>query len=383
MAIAISAPLQRLGKHRYVRMLRAFGSWWKEHLVAGLPPQAARLFRQRSERLLARLGDGEVLMWRDGETIEELGRFRLDDEPTVAQQRVAAALARLDEDHRRAWFLVEESDVLIHRLTMPAATEDNLRQVLTYEMDRYTPFTADQVYFDYRIAERRETERQIRVELIAVRRATLDNVLRGLNERGLVLHGIDVARERDNGVLAVLDVNLLPPERRASSSRRHMKLNLALGLIFVVLLYGVMWQSLQSREKAVEAFRQATSEAQSQAQGVATLRNELLEAREAARFLSEKKAEHPVVMNVLQAVTAALPDDVWIQRLQITQGKVQLTGQAPEAATLIGLLEAVECLRDPSPKGAFTPDSQSGKERFTIEVFVGCPGGANATATAG
>ena len=45
-------------------------------------------------------------------------------------------------------------EALVRRVTMPAATEENLRQVLGFEMDRLTPFRADDVYFDYRVVSR-------------------------------------------------------------------------------------------------------------------------------------------------------------------------------------------------------------------------------------
>ena len=37
---------------------------------------------------------------------------------------------------------------------MPAATEENLPQVLSFEMDRLTPFRSDEVYFDHRVVGR-------------------------------------------------------------------------------------------------------------------------------------------------------------------------------------------------------------------------------------
>jgi general secretion pathway protein L len=99
------------------------------------------------------------------------------------------------------------------------------------------------------------------------------------------------------------------------------------------------------------------------------LRDELAEAREAARFLSDKKAQQTVVMNLLMEMTRLLPDDAWLQRLQVNSDKVVMTGQAPDAAALIGLLQSGSSLMEaPAIKGAITPDPQSGKERFTIEA---------------
>ncbi len=378
--------LQNLRSQSWYRQLVGFLTWWKTQLVDSLPPRLRELFAGGSTRLLARMAGGEVLLWRDGdaggdEESRALGTFRLEDDNDAARQTVQAALAQFEGEIPQTFFLVNESEVLIHRINVPAAAEENLRQVLTYEMDKNTPFTADQVCFDYRIVERQGA--LLRVELVAVPKPLLERIHKGLSERGIALHGVDVGRQREGGVLALMDVNLLDASLRASVNRRQLKINLGLAALFVLLLYGLMWQSLAAKQQAIEAFQVRTNDARVAAQQVAELRSELSEAREAASFLSERKASNPVVMNVLQSVTRAMPDDVWIQRMQVTQGKVQLTGQATEASALISLLGEAPCLKDPAPKGAFTPDAKSGKERFTIEVFVDCNGQENGAAAAG
>ena len=46
----------------------------------------------------------------------------------------------------RTVFCIPAERVLQRNLTLPVAAEDNLRQVLAFEMDRQTPFKADQIY---------------------------------------------------------------------------------------------------------------------------------------------------------------------------------------------------------------------------------------------
>ena len=62
-------------------------------------------------------------------------------------------------------------------LDLPLAAAENLREVLTFEMDRQTPFTADQVYFDYQIVQRDNTNGRISVEMTAVHRADVDTAI--------------------------------------------------------------------------------------------------------------------------------------------------------------------------------------------------------------
>ncbi len=381
----LSNIIHNVRSQPWVRQLGAFLVWWRAQLIASLPPRARSFFDTRSSRMLARLRGDEVLLWREAgiETDQslELGRFRLEDDFDVARQTVQAAEADFDGETPQACYLVDESEVLVHQINVPAAAEENLRQVLAYEMDKNTPFSADQVYFDYRVVQRQGAH--LRVELVAVPRVTLERMHKGLADRGVQLHGVDVALTGDNDSMALMGVNLLPREQRAKVDRRQLKINLALAALMIALMYGLMWQSLVTKQRSIDQFQARTNEAQVEARTVAALRNELSEAREAASFLGERKTTNPVVMNVLQSITRSMPDDVWIQRMQITQGKIQLTGQATEASALISLLGEDPCLKDPAPKGAFTPDAKSGKERFTIEVFVECNGGNNGPAAAG
>ena len=68
---------------------------------------------------------------------------------------------------------LNDSEVLARNITLPASTEENLYEVIQYEMDRYTPFTADDVYFDYRLEERLANKDLIKILLIVIKKDVL------------------------------------------------------------------------------------------------------------------------------------------------------------------------------------------------------------------
>ena len=82
---------------------------------------------------------------RERHTVE-LGRIarNLGAEAQVAEFR--RLQASIQNPALRAIFCIPESSTLTRNLSLPAAAEDNLRQVLGFEMDRQTPFKADQVH---------------------------------------------------------------------------------------------------------------------------------------------------------------------------------------------------------------------------------------------
>ena len=346
-----------------------FARWWIGELIGGLPPRWQAFLDYRPERLLVRVDDDEVVLWRDHNGGDELGRFRIGDDLESSRQTVLASLSQIEGERPQTIFLIDPGKGLRKPMLLPIAAEENLRQVLAFEMDRHTPFKADQVYFDYQISQRDPQTRKLHLELFLAPRRFIDRLIQLAAERGLALDAIDFGAGSDQDQSQCLGINLLPPALRAPRNRRQLKWNLFFGALFIAMLYLVMWQSLAAREQAIDDFQLSKDASGQQARAVAALRDQLVEAREAARFLADKKAQQPAVMDLLLEITSLLPDDAWLQRLQINPDKVVMTGQAPDAAALIGLLQqGSQLLEAPAIKGAITPDPQSGKERFTIEV---------------
>jgi general secretion pathway protein L len=78
-----------------------------------------------------------------------LGRFAIDD---FDQRAASAALRRRA---RRVVLQPDRASILEREVQLPLAVERDVAGVLRYDMDRLTPFTADQVYWSA-ITQRRD-----------------------------------------------------------------------------------------------------------------------------------------------------------------------------------------------------------------------------------
>lgn len=173
--------------------------WWREGLLAWLPVNVRRWLAGSTRRLVIAVDAQDYVLAR-----EEAGQM---------QQVERLDQASLDWNSVAAWFKTENSRPLILRfpatqaltrvLTLPLAAEKNLRQVAGFEMDRLTPFTAAQVYYDVTMLERQFTQRRLRVELTTLPRVVADPVLTQLRQWGLAPDTLDVASGRPG-------LNLLP-----------------------------------------------------------------------------------------------------------------------------------------------------------------------------
>ena len=178
--------------------LPRFFSWWGAELLACLPLRWRRFFSGNSEALVLEPTGDTILVLRERErTVSEFGRISASATAEEQAAEFRAIRARIENPGLRTILCVPESRALTRSLTLPAAAEDNLRQVLTFEMDRQTPFKADQVYFDSRIVARDPVTRSLRVELTVMPRSVLDPQLASVAGGAVEFDGVDV---RSGGV---------------------------------------------------------------------------------------------------------------------------------------------------------------------------------------
>ena len=110
-----------------------------------------------------------------------------------APETVAAAVlqyclqAKLKHPHvmlciPKAWTVVQETE-------LPAAAKENLAEVVSFELDRITPFSPEEAYFDFRILK--EGNDKVQLAVTALRRDAVDPYIRALGEKGLPVGQID------------------------------------------------------------------------------------------------------------------------------------------------------------------------------------------------
>ena len=363
----LDRQLARLRTRLAKTPLPGFFAWWGRELLACLPERWRGLIGQRSESLLLDLRGDEIIVWRErADSAREYARIRRDL-PVEAQNAEFKRLRdAIDDPMVRTVFCIPSERVLTRVLSLPAAAEENLRQVLAFEMDRQTPFKADQVYFDSRVLGRDVSGRNSQVELVLIPRAQLDQELGALPSGAADLDGVDSWRGEPGA--GRHHTNLLPPEKRAR--RRDMRLPLNLGLAALVLIFIIvnMNESLANRATALEAMRAEVDKSAADAKQVAALRKTLADSISGANFLTDRKRKGPLTVGLLNDLTARIPHDTYLERLQIENKQVQLQGQAQEASKLIALLAASPCLSNPGFQGQVQPDPRSSKDRFQINA---------------
>lgn len=343
-----------------------FLSWWAGALASWLPPRMRQLLGMDRGRLLL-LVEGELLQLRlqRGDEIRDLGSV-----PALkgveAGDPLAPVLGLKLSDLPR-WLLLPSGSSLRRRLPLPAAAAERLRDVVGFEIERQTPFAADAVAYDARVVGRREGDGAIDAELVAVPRAALDPQLAALGSVAPSLAGIDVAGA--DGV--PLQVNLLPPAQRQRIRDPWRAWNLAFGAIAVVCAGLTLWQVLENRRSAAEAFDAQLEREAGPARRAAAQQQELVNLIEGHAFLQRTRAAHPTAVEVMEELSRRLPDGTYLEKLAIEEDRLTLIGLSNEAPALIGRLQDSKLWRSPALAGALQTDPTTRKDRFTLTAELG------------
>ncbi|WP_040263250.1 PilN domain-containing protein [Pseudomonas massiliensis] len=285
-------------------------------------------------------------------------RARLDVAPDT--RRIDWPLVEALEPGTRVTLVLPGREVLCPPVSLPAAAARDLRAVLGFEMDRYVPYPAQQLYYDARVVERQGDK--VRVQLVVIPQARLDTIIQACHGRGLTLAGID-ARADDGRSLAV---DLLPPSQRPRPAPGRF-LDRGLAWLAAALLLLAMLGLLHQRDAELERMQQAV---QGQRQALAKLeavRRELLNTEGAATYLAGLKAARAPLASVLADLSQCLDDDTWLEQLEVSEnGELSMSGQSSRASSLISQLKQCRTLGEARFQGVIQPDAGTGRERFSL-----------------
>jgi len=348
----------------------AFCRWWFFELKNALPANWQQRLQHAWRRVMLVLEADELRLGiEENQAIQWLEAFPRQQDLALQRREIHAVLEKHDLLEASRFLLLDRGQVLYKELSLPAAAESNLQQVLAFEMDRQTPFRAGDVYYTWKTARGDKESGQIQVELFVVPRKSIDASLEALSVRGLPAAGVDVV---DNG--HSLGINLLPPEKRVRTISPQTRLNFVLAGAALVLLIMVMAQSLQYRASRVNGLESAIADVQDEARRVQRLREQVQETSEAASFLTRRRAESPMAIELLADVTRVLPDDTFLDRLVINQDSVLMQGKSSNAQQLIELVNKSDSFDSAAFRGSTRLDAASGLEIFEINAQITKPG---------
>lgn len=160
--------------------------------------------------------------------------------------------------------------------------------------------------------------------------------------------------------------NLLPPERRQSSSRMRLVPTIVLGAALLLTLTALAGYSSYENGQYVAKLQQEISRLEPKASRVAAIDKQIVATRARTLLLDDFRKRSKADLDAVNELTRLVPPPGWVNNLDLRRSTVQFSGEVEQAASLLKTI-------DNSPlfeHSEFTqaPSRTAGGEVFSIKT---------------
>ena len=277
-----------------------------------------------------------------------------------------ATLRRLQTEHPGSVLLLRlpEASVLVRDVSLPLAAEAEYERVLGYEMDRLTPFPADDVFWAAEVVRRNRVAGRLDLRLNLVPRAWVAAPLALLAEAGLRPAAIEA---NGTGDTRPLRIALAHDVRHGSVER--LKLRVAAGACVALAAIAIVLPFIGQSLAASRAERRIAA-LQPQVAQVQALRRTLLAGSAGADAIAQARRRLGDPLALMASLTRVLPDDTYLSDLTLRTGSMTLTGQSASAVRLIPAMSADPAFLAPAFSAPVTRIEASNTDLFSIRARV-------------
>ena len=354
--------------------ISGFFRWWGGEMAAFLPVRLRARLERGGQRLTVEISDQWARFgFEKGREKRPLGEVTISP-ASLAGQRDAGqhdAVARIVRDAgvRSAEVVLRlPRDKVLRRLVdLPAAAAENLREVLGFEMDRHTPFKADEVYFDYRLEGSDLERKRIKVDLLVVPRTVADQSVQLATSWGLAPDRLVAGGESAE---AARPFNLLPAGAVRARTGFGGRLALVLLVVAALLAAAALYLPLERERLRLAATEAELAKVRGEALAADGLKSQIEEMLERGGFVVERKRGEHSAIELLDELTRLLPDHTWVLKFGLRNGRLTLSGYSAKPSALIGLLEESEMLSGVRFSSPVTMDQKIGLERFNLTATL-------------
>ena len=350
------------------QQLKDLCAWWRQGLLLWLPERWLARLRHTPDIVTVEQRDDALVFKHYAGADRQLSMERA---VAVDNESEKAAVNHWLSERRHALNLVlllPQDCCLQKRLTYPLAAEKELRSVLEFEMDKQTPFTNDSVYFDYGITRRDTENDRLHVILYVVLRDVLRKRLDALRSLRL-----QPAVATPGSGDAPGSINFMPPPDRNLSNASDRRLR-RLGLVTLILFLAALYLPLLRYGATLEQFENQVEQTRTQAMQARALDDKKQAIQQRINFLSDQDRRHVPFIHYVRELTHRLPDNTWIHRLVIRDGKMQVQGESAAAPSIIRILEASDYFEHVQFRSPVTKNNATGKEEFHVVSTLNAAG---------
>lgn len=317
-----------------IRETVAFGraimtAWW-EDVCSYVPGGFVKFVEADPQTVVVSVSRDRLTILRPGESepVETSEILSWQDRIDELETRLRETLGK-DPKKRPGVTLVLGPDmVLMRRLTYPLLAEASLTRLFHGQLDALTPWSSENTWVGWHVAERRLRARQIDVALHVAPKKRLESLVEAVT--GATGGDFTVSSQGDfstgkRGPL-LQEIDQPSPDRRVRKI-----LDASIFGLPVLLALLMIYLPLQLDQKHVSSLRSETETLRADVDKSIALGKSVSDLTREFAVLGTLRRENISVIEILNLLSSALGDDVWLNHFVASGGKVELSGSALDA----------------------------------------------------
>ena len=354
---------------RLLNELDQFLFWWSEGLALAIPKRWRGRTKHADRSIVIHSTGTEYLFEHHrGDSVVSTLRLVSNNEGDGEADTVyrwLKGVPRLTEIP--VVFRLANDIALVKRVRYPLAARSDLSSVIALDLERQTPFRADDIYFSYEIVGDSATQKILDVDLIVVPKVEFESHRIALEQLGVHPTVVDI----ENRTFSKSRVNLLPSVSTIPRHQAIVRTRFALLLLWLALLTLIPLKQLSDTRASITALKSIEKAARIDTKELETLREKSDDLTAKLNFYRDLESNHIPVIELLGEVSALLTDDTWLRRFELKNGRLTLQGESDKASEIPAKLERSQFFSAPEFSSPVTRSNSSGKDRFKLLVTVG------------
>lgn len=348
--------------------IKRFFLWWGRELAYFVPEKLRQALSDKTGYVFLS-ATAEVLTFtriQNGQK-QIVAEIALNEKSLEQYQQLMTKDAELEKAN---FILRLSSDQAIKKIVyLPAVAKENLLQVIAFEMDKFTPFNAEQVYFAIKVLDKEENG-LLKVLLVLTPKDKLDSIFQQLKKLPIYPTVVDY-EQAANDFEEDLDIYNLLPEWERQGKNKITQISIAFfSFVLLMLTVAVFVFPVWHESQTVDALRFQLKQLEKDSRLVKSQQLEIDEIIDKTARLIKVKNNTPSLAGLINTLSQLMPNDTWLTHLKYNDDRLQIQGQSPSASALIGVLEASPLFINARFVSPLTQDKRTGFERFQISVDV-------------
>ncbi len=337
-----------------------FLEWWRTQLGELLPASLRDVLHRRQSEIAIAVDDDHVkLSSEPGQAHAELDLAEHTDITTAP--KVKAFLDDLSGLPRRVRLSLAPGEFLVRQLTLPSAARPHLAETVRYQLPQITPFNTAQCWFACGEIRGSTNQNTLTAWLLVIPRHKLSRVFGAI---GLSAPQSPWPCDTMPSSEHMLELGWRATDDHAPSRKR---LRIAWAAM-AMLWFGALILHVDHKLQVHEQLEQTADALRVEALEVGRHRDRLAEIQAQADWLAKEKQTAFSTLAMLDLLTQKLDDQTWLQRCELNDRRIVLTGVSASPASLIGELEALPMLSEVRFETAITRDAGNDGNRFKLSA---------------